>query len=98
MIKKISLSLMVAVLFSACASDSANTTPSKTKLASKNAVASDATDAEIKAELQYEKHIRAIKRSKRIRERNNQKKEPSLKKFCFKDAKSIHYRSSQRCK
>jgi len=47
----------------------------------------------------YDNHIKLVKkRKKREALRKKHKKEENLTQFCFKDAKDIHYRASERCK
>ncbi len=95
--KLITSSLLLAVIFAGCATDKKSVeTPKIT-----SAIASDATESEIEKEVKYEKHIEKVKkrksRQKRLRT-NSDKKVVDLKKFCFKDSKSIHYKANQRCK
>jgi len=90
-LKSTLLSLTAALFFSACAGDQDNVnTPN-------NAIASDATQSEIKRDAEYAVHVKKVKKSKKRRAKKVVKKEKSTK-FCFKDSKSIHYKSSERCK
>lgn len=94
MVKKISISLFVALLFSACSTSQDNLKPKN-----KDAIASDATNQEIKQEIEYEKHIKAVKRFRKKQDaKKKNKKKVDLDKFCFKDSKSIHYRAEEKCK
>ena len=119
--KNITIGLVSAVLLTACSnSQESVTTPSKVDknvVYNHSAVATDATDKEIKKEVAYEKHIQKVKKRKKAELRKAKKKEHieltktkkrkkiklkkkkiDLKKFCFKDNRSIHYRIEERCK
>lgn len=72
-LKSVSITLALTVLFIGCASHNAH--PHKKSGG---------------------KHVKDLK--KKRMEKVGIKKEVKLTKFCFKDNRSIHYKSSQRCK
>jgi len=88
-IKTTILSISAVLLLSACSNNQEKMNLSK-------AIASDATESEIKRHEAYLDHIKKVKkRKKRVALK---KKEINLDKFCFKDNHSIHYRAEERCK
>ena len=92
--KNILIGVSAALLLTACS------TSQQDKLTPKynhNAVATNATPNEIQKEIDYEKHVKAVKKHKK-RFKVKKHKKVDLKKFCFKDARSIHYRAEERCK
>ena len=101
MVKKISVGLAVAFMFTACATQQKNIEikkleTKKAKIA--KVIATDATESEIKEAMKYEEHIEKVKKYKKRRGSVRKAHELNVKKFCFKDAKSIHYRADERCK
>lgn len=89
--KTIVLGLTAAFLLTACSNDQEQlNTPTHA------VIAADATKAEIQHEKEYIEHAKAKKKRKKRNSVNKQKID--LKKFCFKDNTSIHYKSNERCK
>jgi len=98
--QNILLSLLAVATFTACGTTQTNITPAKQKIAiEKDIVASDPTKSELQEAEAYSTHIESVKkRKKRARRVNKKKTKVNLKKFCFKDSLSIHYRAEERCK
>jgi uncharacterized lipoprotein YajG len=97
--KNIVVALTAALLLTACSNDQEKvTTPKKVKAVKKvvnNAIAVDATPSEIKHQEEYVAHVKKVKKRKKVKLR---KAKINLKKFCFKDNRSIHYKLQERCK
>ena len=91
--KNIVIGISLALLLSSCSTSQREVSPKYNH----DAVATDATKSEIQSEIKYEQHLRKIKRYRQLRLKLKKKKE-NLGKFCFKDARSIHYRAEERCK
>jgi len=111
-IQNITLGLTSAILLTACTSSNDSvTTPvlvdkqqqviqeKKQPLNNykHNSIAKDATEQEIKRELEYESHLQKVEKHKK-KKKHSKKRVVDLKKFCFKDNTSIHYRKNERCK
>ena len=86
-LKNIVLSLSAILLLSACSAKNHNMHDPE--------IASDATAEEIQIQKEYKAHIKKIKKNKKHRAK---KAKVDLKKFCFKDSRSVHYKSEERCK
>ena len=90
--KNLLIGISAALLLTACSTNKDNVTPAYNH----NAVAQNATKTEIQNEINYEKHVQNIKKHKK--RFKIKKHKIDLNKFCFKDARSIHYRAEERCK
>jgi len=90
--KNLLIGISAALLLTACSTSQDNVAPKYNH----NAVATNATQGEIQKQIDYEKHVKAVKKHKK--RFKIKKHKIDLKKFCFKDARSIHYRAEERCK
>lgn len=101
--KSIVAGLAASLLLTACSSKQENMDATKMETTKKvvmtkemaHSIASDATQQEIQQHVKYEKHIKKVKKRKKVKLK---KEKIDLKKFCFKDNHSIHYKAQERCK
>ena len=97
-LKSITVSLTAALLLTACSSDQEKVTTPKvkaSKVVEDRGMAADATSSEVKKHDEYVAHIKKVKKKKKVQLK---KLKVDLKKFCFKDNHSIHYKFEERCK
>lgn len=95
-VRGVVVSLTATLLLTACSSSQEKVSaPKKVEVKHDESMALDATVQEVKKHDEYVAHIKKVKKKKKIRLK---KQKIDLKKFCFKDNHSIHYKSQERCK
>lgn len=88
-VKGVVVTLSAALLLTACSS--------KEKVSMTHGtpdMATDATTTEVQKHNAYVAHIKKVKKRKKI---VLKEQKIDLKKFCFKDNHSIHYKANERC-
>jgi len=93
-LKGVVVGLTVALLLTACSTDQEKVNVAK-KVKSTNSIATNATKSEIASKIAYESRVKKMKKKKN---KFISKAKIDLKKFCFKNSRSIHYRAKERCK
>ena len=93
-LKGITVSLAATLLLTACSSDQEKVNVPAVKTVERG-MSSEPTVSEVKKHDKYVAHVKKVKKRKKVKLK---KLKVDLKKFCFKDNHSIHYKYQERCK